>query len=330
MTQADPLVSVPNVPLDHVAELPVLGIPVRFESNSADALALVVKAFGAWRSLTAFPELIAAPGARFRLIVRDGDEGRAEHAPVRYAFPDPDRFVLHTPGSFGVVDGARRDAVAYLTPALLADRAHARYVVIEGMTLTLVSARNRFPVHAAAIARGDAALLLAGAPGTGKSTLAYQAHRLGFRVLTDDAAYVQVEPQLRVWGTPGQVHLVAAARAHFAELAGRVPTLRANGDEKIVVDLPAGPATAPVATRAGVCLLERGDGPARLARAGAEEVRSFLKDGLGVSRFRFGQELDRALERLVPAGGWRLRLSADPADAAPLLDLVLREVERGT
>jgi hypothetical protein len=78
-----------------------------------------------------------------------------------------------------------------------------------------------------------------------------------------------------------------------------------------------------------VCLLERGagGGPAHLARAGTEEVRAFLKDGLGISRFRFGAELDRALERLVPAGGWRLRLSADPADAAPLLEEVLREIE---
>jgi hypothetical protein len=320
-----------DVPLPHLTELPVLGVPVRFESNSADALALVEAAFGSWRGLGTSPELIGAPGARFRLIVQEGSEGAAAHAPVRLRIPDPDHVVLHTPGSLGIVDGVRREATAYVTTALLADRAHARLELIEGMTLTLVSARNRYPVHAAAIARGPAAILLAGPPGAGKSTLAYQAYRRGLRVLTDDAAYVQVEPLLRLWGIPGRVSLLSSARAHFPELARLAPTPLGDGSEKVAVSLPnewPGPAgAAPVAIRAGVCLLERAGGRARLTPAAAPEVRAFLKDGLGISRLRFGDALDRALERLVPAGGWRLALSSDPAEAAPLLEEVLADVE---
>ena len=56
--------------------------------------------------------------------------------------------------------------------------------------------------------------------------------------------------------------------------------------------------------------------------------RGKRKDGLGISRFRFGDALDRALEQLVPAGGWRLSLADDPSEAAPFLEEMLGQVER--
>jgi hypothetical protein len=316
-----------GAPLPHVTDAPLLGIRVRFETNSADALRMMEEEFGEWRSLLAASDLSASPVARFQLVVQENGTS-ADHGPVHHRFLDPDRLVLQTPGSFGIVDSARAEAIAYVTPALLADDASARHAFIRGMTLTLVSARNRYPVHAAAIARGSTALLLAGPPGTGKSTLAYQAHRRGLRVLSDDASYVQVEPELKIWGIPGRVYLPADAQEHFPELADRGPTRLPNGDEKLIVDVQTAASHAPVASRAGVCLLERGTGQVRVTRASGPDVRAFLKAGLGTSLYRFDDGLDRALERLVPAGGWRLSLSGNPSHAAPLLDELLTEVER--
>jgi len=311
-----------GVALRHVMELPVLGIPVRFESNSAAALAVVEEAFGIWRGLRTSPGLIAPLGVRVR-----------SHAPVTCRMPDADRVILHTPGSVGIADSRRQEATAYITPALLADRAHVQHSMIEGLTLVLVTACDRYPVHAAAIARGGVALLLAGPPGTGKSTLAYQAHRRGLRVLSDDAVYVQLDPELRVWGLPGRVRLLTTAVTHFPELAGRSPTFLANGNEKLVVqcpgEWPAAPAPAPVATRARVCLLERTGGSTTVSKAPASssEVQAFLTDGIGLSRARFGASLDEALRRLAGAGGWRVSLSANPADAMPMFDDMLGELD---
>src|SRR3989442_8698378 len=100
---ASPDVLYHGVPLRHVMELPVLGIPVRFESNSAAALAVGEEAFGIWRGLRASPGLIAPLGVRVRLIVHDGDErdsgGGTSAAPVTVRMPDADRVIVHTPGS---------------------------------------------------------------------------------------------------------------------------------------------------------------------------------------------------------------------------------------
>jgi hypothetical protein len=332
-----------GVPLRYAVDLPVLGIPVKFESNSPAALDVVEGSFGTWRALHGRPELIAPEGVRVRLIVHDGDEGGASHPPLTCRMPDRDRYIVHTPGSLSITDCRRREAVAYVTPALLADRAHVQYGVVEGMALCLVTACGRYPLHAAAIARGDVALLLAGPPGTGKSTLAYQAGRGGFRVLSDDSAYVQLEPVFRLWGRPGRVYLPPSACSHFPELAGRTPSLLTDGSEKAVVPIPAGwevrgvgqtgeaGGVAPVASRVGVCLLERTGGGQRApfsSPASPQEVQSFLKEGVGISRVRFGDELDQALARVAGAGGWRLSLSQNPADALPFLEAMLVELER--
>lgn len=90
---------------------------------------------------------------------------------------------------------------------------------------------------------------------------------------------------------------------------------------------PAPGAAVPVAARVGVCLLERRGGAVSRATVSSAEVQGFLKEGLGISRVRFGRGLDEALARLAPAEGWRLSLSANPADAAPHLDAMLTELE---
>lgn len=323
-----------NIQLRHVVELPVLGLTVRFESNSQAVLDVIEEVFGVWRALTGMPDLIQpASSVRVRLIVHDGDEGPATHAPVVCRLPDPDRLLVQTPGSVGLLDLGRRDAVAYVTPALLADRAHAQYALLHIMTFPLLVQYDRYPLHAAMIARGPIGLLLAGPAGTGKSPVALRARHEGLEVLSDDIVYVQLKPVFRVWGDlPGRVYLTPDAGAHFPDLAGHAPTLLANGTEKLLVRFPydwsAQGGRAPVASRAGVCLLQRNGGRASVAPASPEEVQAFLGTELGIARTIFGPGLDEAVAVLAAGAGWKLSLSGDPADALPFLDEMLNALEQ--
>src|SRR5205809_8039756 len=86
-----------GVALRHVVELHVLGVQVRFESNSAAAIEVVEDAFGMWRALRGTPELRAPLRLRVRLILHDGAEGGTPHAPITCRMPDADRVDVPTP-----------------------------------------------------------------------------------------------------------------------------------------------------------------------------------------------------------------------------------------
>ncbi len=304
-------------------ELPVLGIPVRFETNAPDVLEVIEETFGLWRSLQRFPNLIAADGAVARFTVRSGDEGPRRHAPLSYHIPRFERVEVTTPGSRGSADATRREIIADVTPALVADRAHFRYGVVEALTLALLTRYDRTPLHAAAIVRDGTALLLAGPSGVGKSTLCYVALRdAGYKVLTDDAVYLQLTPELRVWGIPRYLHLPPEAAKRFSELAGLESRLLANGKEKVAFDVRAagGLVMPPMVTRACVCLLTRGTTRAAVSQLSGSMVVERLSTKLDEGFDTFAGFVPRAMGLLVRNRGWALQSGSEPEDSIPLID----------
>lgn len=295
--------------------LPVMGVPVRFETDSARVMEVVDEAFGAWAGLA------AAAGAGEPLTVRIRLVPGAGEGPVapRQHWAGG-RMWVRTACSRGVADIARRTAVARVTPGLVRDREHFRHGVLEGLTLWMVTAMDRQPLHAAALERDGAALLLAGRSGVGKSTLVYAALRAGFRVLTEDCVFLESRPETRVWGMPGFVHLLPDAARWFPELAGRAPSLRSNGKRKIAVNLRDAGAAAPAVPvrRAGICLLARGALPC-LEVLPPHAVVTALTTKLEPGFHRFASTLGEPVRRLAERGGWRLTLPPSPHDAVPLL-----------
>ena len=320
-----------DVPLEHGADIPVLGIPVRYRSNAREPVRVAEEAFAAWRGRDVAPGGAGESPVTVRIVVHEGDEGVAEHAPVRHRMLDGHRFLLHTPGSVAFVDPSRQEAVGFVTPGLVTDREHFRYAVVEAMTMGLITPLDRQPLHAAAVVDEEGrALLLAGRSGVGKSTLTWAAVRGGLRVLSEDTVFLQSRPTLRVWGLPGFLHLPADAARRFPELEGERTTLLASGKRKLVVDLARRDALAepPVAERVGVCVLERGgggdgDGPERMdAAALLERLTSEPEPGFDL----FADTVKEPLADLAAGGGWRLALPPDPTRTVPHLRAMLERI----
>jgi hypothetical protein len=321
-----------DVPLDHRVRLPVLGIPIRFASNAGAVIDVAQSAFGAWRDLPA--GYIDDDDVQVTLTVHPGDEGHAApddgHAPLTHRVLPGRRVIFGSPGSMGIADPERREAFAWITPELVADREHFRYGVVEAMTMAVVTPLDRQPFHAACLARGGAALLLAGPSGVGKSTLSYAALRAdsGITLLAEDTVFLQSRPGLRVWGLPGFLHLPTDLADRFPDLAPLSPAVRANGKTKLALDVGSvgGLPDLPVVERAAVCLLTRSGATPGVRRLSGAEVLRRLESAPRESGFDvFADTIGEPLAQLTRGGGWVLELPEDPRDAVPWLERMLEE-----
>jgi hypothetical protein len=306
-------------------DLPVLGVPTRFLVTDAELAGLVEETFGAWRALNERPELLSPARVHVRLIVHRA-RGDGPSAPVQYRWPRPNRLVVTTPGSKGVADLARGDVVAHVTPELAADGAHFRHAFLSALTLATVTVHDRIPLHAAAVARGDTALLLHGPSGVGKSSLVLAAARLGLRPLSEDVVYAELGRGPRVWGMPGPVHLMEDGLRFFPDISPLRAVVRTAGATKLAVEPPGDPGGRPlVAHRAGVCLLRASAGAPSLEPATVKEVRTLLAGNTERGFDSFAREAGEAADFISGAGAWRMSVGSDPHAAASVLaDLLER------
>jgi hypothetical protein len=312
--------------LQYKTELPVLGVPVQFETNSGVVLAAIEAVYGKWRQLDTNPELCSNDRRRIRLFVQDGEESARNGNIPWLRMPDPNRLLISTGGSFGVVEVDRGEGYAFITSALVSHEARFHEGMLEPLTLMLVTGPARHPLHAATVARDGIGILLVGPSGSGKSTLAYAALRGGFTVLGEEIAYVQLEPELRVWGMPGRLRLVAEAAKHFPELYVQQPGHDKSGQNKVTVELGWGNSPAPpIVKRAAVCLLGRATDRAFLEPVSRSEIEEALCRDLEPGFDRDVETSGRVAACLAAKGGWRLHLSGNPEESVSLLERVVAE-----
>jgi hypothetical protein len=296
-----------------VTDIPVLGVPVRFESNSPEAIDLVEQSFRVWRILASRPELQAAARLTVRIAVSASEAADAAGPDITHYMPDRQRLLLALPGGVACADFGRREAVAHVAEGLLAQREFIRRNVIEGLTLFMITQLDRHPVHAAAVARGGVALLLAGPSGVGKSTLAYAAVREGLTFLSDDTVYVQQDPRLRIWGMPARFCLTPDARTHFPELADAEPTALGSGKTKIVVDTIQcrDEEPLPMTERAAVVLLTM-DGSRFKQRVDPATAVTALTCDTEPGFDLYAPTLSTVVRKLARDGAWRIRIDQSP------------------
>jgi hypothetical protein len=311
-----------DVITDQVLVTSVLGVPVRFESNSYTVIALAAETFGdaaAAKSWRRKPLLV-------RIIVH------GEHAassPVRVWSPDPARLIMHAADRVAVADPLRRQAVAYVSCAVVARRMEFKQTILEALTYAIVDHYDRHPVHAAAVARDGAVVLLLGPSGTGKSTLAYAAHLAGLDVVGDDTVWVQLRPRMTVWGPTTRerrISLLPDAREKFPSLASADPVRLPNG--KCKISIPLGERVVEPTSRVVVCLLTRTGHDTVLMRARPETVAAALAREPEPGFDRFPTRHAACARALAGAGGWELAVSNDPSSAVPHLTAMLDAAQR--
>ncbi|MES2178526.1 MAG: hypothetical protein V4550_11760 [Gemmatimonadota bacterium] len=289
--------------LPFATTLPVLGIAVRFESNSEHVMRLVNDRFGGWLNALGNGTLVTESVA-VRIAVR-GDASAAHGANmIEHLDLGDGRLLVESADSVGLADPLRRESMAHVSPALVED---PRFPLefLDAITFSLLAHFDRHPIHAAGLLHEERAILLAGGSGMGKSTLAHMAHRMGIAVLSDDHVWVQQDPTMRVWGGPPRARLIT------------------DGAEKVSVPLEQ-PGTQVWMASSGVtlCVLARG-ATASLARVDAHVLERELHEQLAPGFDRFPQR-HRDVARLLSAhGGWRLTLTSRPADALNLLHAVV-------
>jgi hypothetical protein len=159
----------------------------------------------------------------------------------------------------------------------------------------LLYQRGLFPLHGSAVETPWGAMIFLGAPGAGKSTLASQFHRRGYRLLSDDVCAVARTPEgLEVLPALAQVRLCADAY----ERLGTPPGARFNVD-KFVVPMGEGYCSEPIALR-GIHILgeHEMEAPEFEVLRGFDRVQRLL-DNLYRPQYLEGQRAQRDLMLLA-------------------------------
>ena len=303
--------------------LPVMGVPVDFEAMDSTLLVAVHDWLGAGGGPSGEPVGSSGPVRvpRIRLSLENLDT----HGDAPPAFRDvaPEALEIRGPGFHGRADATTLHADCSLAPTVLANRQRFEESVLATLTLFLVTRMDRQPFHAAGIARGGRALLLAGPSGAGKSTLAFAAMRQGWTVLADDAVYLQTHPAVRLRAAPGKLHLSPDAARWFDELAGLSPVLRGNGSAKIPIALAAAGHEPPEVGQAILCLLQPGAGPPDARPVDSGPAIAALLRNLDPGFDVFRNTVGAPLRALVRDDVWTVRTGSDPRLTVGVLERIL-------
>jgi hypothetical protein len=311
-----------TAPLSEVARFALLGVPLEIRSNSPAVIAAAERSFGHWRNLE--PELIE-PGEPLSvsIVVHSwpGDDGQLVAGANFTQRLHGDCFIAASGQNLLTARMDRGQALAFVTPELVADDMQFRYHVLECLALLLASWRDRTPIHAGAVVHLGRAALLVGRSTAGKSTLCYACARAGFSLLAEDVVYVGMRDRPRLWGNPWSIHLLPDAPRLFPELADLPARIQANGKRKLTVDLAELGAAQPHvrADRAIVCLIHRHSGPSSALTPIEPRAAIAALNHNRESGFDLHPQAGAVVELIAAQGAYQLEVGSDLGGAVELL-----------
>jgi hypothetical protein len=246
-----------RVPLPLCATFYPIGFPLDITANAPDVLDAAAELWSAYPHLSRSRPMrleVAVDGAG---AIESARSSATEHI-TRRSWGHL-VFFAQPPDNFAVADLSRGFAFASVTQDMAGDRGRWRYHFLEPLVYLMLDSLHATPVHAACIALAGGAVVLCGASGAGKTSLAYACAKRGWTYLADDAMHVLRRGGGRtVAGRPHSIRFRAAARRLFPELNAFPPVLRPNG--KCDVEVPPerlGISTAYRAEARGIVFLDR-------------------------------------------------------------------------
>jgi hypothetical protein len=311
-------------------EFQLMGGRFRFESDSSELLRLVDAAY---KGLPGHRLSTRPPQFRVRLILAP-TPGRRKGVPaIRMLNGAGFLGSASDRSTFVVMSPADRTAVIFVSREMLRFPYHVRYELIEFAVFTLASRAQRLvPLHAACVGLNGRGILLMGASGAGKSTVALQCLSEGFDFLAEDSVFVAPK-SMRATGTANFLHVRADSlrwlgRSPTRTIISRSPVIRRrSGIEKFEVDLRHGEfklAEAPLKIVGVAFLSSRPGGTGPLLRPlSSSETLARLKHeqayGAGLPQWRAFRK------NLLRLGGFEVLRGAHPAASVETLrSLLLR------
>jgi hypothetical protein len=226
--------------------LQLLGARFQFESNSSQLLHLVESAY---EGLPRHRLSDAGPRLRVRLQLLSGGPQRS-----RRRLEPPPLTMLSGGGFLGgathvsnfvVLSPRERSALVGISPQMLRFPYHTRYELIEFAVFSLAQrVQGLVSLHAACVGRSGRGVLMMGASGAGKSTVALQCLLQGLDFLSEDAVFVAPDSLLAT-GIANFLHVPANSlrwieRENAAAIRRSPVIRRRSGVKKFELDLRGG------------------------------------------------------------------------------------------
>jgi hypothetical protein len=297
-SQMDPFLR--ETPLEHRCIYYPLGFPLQLKTNSAEVVRAAEASWGGW------PQAFAKPPLELRTIVEPGEE----HPPIPvYRGQAHLMSIVSDRENFAMCDYTRHFAFCRLNAAAVGDPSFVSYYFLEAIANFALTQLYLTPVHAACVARKGQGVLLSGASGAGKTTLAYFCAKKGWTYVSDNESWLVRAGGRVLIGNPRRIRFRESAADLFPELKGRPAAPHPNGKMSIEVS-PEGLETAYQCGVERVVFLARQAGsPTTLRSIRSGDTLEYFLSELPVYEDWVREEQQISLNRIAELNPVELRYS---------------------
>jgi hypothetical protein len=300
----DPLLT--ETPLTHSVIYYPYGFPVRISSNSEITLKAAEVSWATYR------QKYKTSPIDVRCLISESSSPAQTLAPT-FRSQGNLLSIVADAENFACLDLEKSFSFGWMTKATVESTEYFRQCFLDVMIYPLLEIRHLVTLHAACLMFDGKGVLLAGASGAGKSSLAYACASRGWTYVSDDAsAFVRTSIRPMVIGHPQKFRFREPVGELFPEFQGLKSTTRTYGKPTIEVKTASleGINVADESPIDYIVFLNREDyvsGPPLLLRVSPEDAWERFRPSVWAIQLPAFTERLAALKRLVRLPIYELR-----------------------